>query len=187
MRPLTDRERRTLRFGAIGVAAYLCLFFGVQAWRYAERRRTEYRELVQEAAALEAKLAVYDEKVVATRRLMEQFRFDPAALSRTSLVARVSASIQQAALQGGIQLGAVRETPSRVADRELSAMQLEATGPVPAMLRFLQSLGAVGYPLVADSVQFAPAPTGPGQVKLNLILVILDFESSNPRGRRPDA
>jgi hypothetical protein len=187
MRPLTDRERRTLRYGGIGLAAYLVLFFGVQAWRHAERRRTQYEGLLREAAALQAKLAVYDEKVEATRKLMEQFRMDPATLSRTSLVARVSTAIQQAAMQGGIQLGPVRETPSRASGRELSAMQIEWAGPVPAVLLFLQSLGSIGFPLVLDSVQFNPAPTGPGQVKVQLGVIILDFQEWKPREGRPDA
>lgn len=187
MRPLTDRERRTLRLGGIGIAVYLVLFFGFQAWNRVERRRRDYRNLQREAAALEARLAVYDEKVRLIGDLMEQFRMDPARLSSTTLVAQATAALQRTALQGGIQLGPVRETPSRAAGRDLGAVQLEGTGPVPAVLRFLQSLRTLGYPLIADSIQLTPAPGGPGQLKLLLTLVVPDFERWKPNDGRPDA
>ncbi len=186
-RPLTDRERRTLRFGGIGLAVYLVLFFGIKTWRFAEGRKADYRRLLAEAAVWNDKLAVYDEKVKMTRDLMERFRMDPGSLSRTSLVAQTSAAIQQAALQGGVQLGPVRETPSRAAGRELTGIQLEGMGPVPSILKFLETLGTLGFPLVTDSVQMGPAPGGPAQVKVGLTLLLLDFEQWKTTERRPDA
>ena len=187
MRPLTDREQRTVRLGGIGVAIYLMLFLGLQAWKHGERRRAEYQALVREAVVLNDKLGVYDEKVVAARRLMEEFRLDPARLSRPTLVAQATAAIQQAALQRGIQLGPVRETPSHASGTELSAIQLEGTGPVPAVLRFLESLRTLGYPLITDSLQLTPAAAGPGPVKVNVTLVIPDFEQWKTSDGRPDA
>ena len=187
MRTLTDRERRTLRFGGIGIAVYLVLFFGLQAWKFAERRRADYRRLQLEATTLNDKLAGYDEKVRMTKDLMEAFRMDPGKLSRTSLVAQASAAIQQAAMQGGVQLGPVRETPSRGSGKELTGMQLEGMGPAPSILRFLETLGTLGYPLVTDTIQFGIAPMGPGQVKVSLTLLILDFEQWKADPRRPDA
>ena len=41
LRPMTDRERRTIRLGGMIVAAYLVLFFGFQIWKFAERRRSD--------------------------------------------------------------------------------------------------------------------------------------------------
>lgn len=187
MRPLTDSERRTLRLGGIGIAAYLTLFFGFQIWNRAEHRRREYRALQTEAAALQTRLGVYDEKTRLIADLMEQFRLDPARQSSTTLVAQASAALQRAALQGGIQLGPVRESPSRSAGRDLSSVQLEGIGPVPAILRFLQSLRSLGYPLITDTVQLLPAPGGPGQLKLQLTLVIPDFERWKLDERKPDA
>jgi hypothetical protein len=37
-------------------------------------------------------------------------------------------------------------------------------------------LETLGYPLILDSVQINPDATKPGMVKLNLTIVILDFE-----------
>lgn len=187
MRPLTDHERRTLRLGGIGVAVYLILFFGLQAWNYAERQRREYQALLAEAAIWNDRLRVYDDKVESAKKLMEQFQLDPAQLSRTTLVAQASAAIQRTAMQRGVMLGPVRETPSRAAAKELSGIQLEATGPPPALLGFLQNLGTLGFPLVLDSVQLTPGPMGPAPVKASLTLLILDFEQWKPAEGRPDA
>ncbi len=188
MRPISSSERRTLRLAGIGIALYLVVFFGFQAWKKGERRRTEYRKLVAEASTWNSRLTVYDDKVEATRKLMEFYRMDPAKLSRTSLVAEASAAIQQAAQRGAIQLGSVRETPSRTTTgRDLSAIQIEGMGQPPAILRFLASLETLGFPLVADTVQLTPAPGGPGMLKLNLTLVIPDFEKWKPAEGKPDA
>lgn len=187
LRPMTDRERRTIRLGGMIVAAYLVLFFGFQIWKFAERRRSDYQRLVREAATWNDKLAVYDEKAQMARDLMEKFRMDPGRLSRTSLVAQASAAIQQAAMQGGVQLGPVRETPSRTAGKELTGIQLEGVGPVASILRFLETLGTLGYPLVTESIQMSPMPAGPAQVKMGMTLLILDYEKWTVGERRPDA
>jgi len=187
MRPLNDRERRTLRLGAIGLAVYLVVFFGLKIWNAAEKRRTDYRTLLTEAAAWENKLALYDDKVAVSRKLMEQFKFDPAKVARTTLVAQASAALQQAAMRGGIMLGPVRETASRSGGRELTGIQLEATGQVPMLLSFLQSLGTLGFPLVLDSVQLTPGPMGPMPMKANLTLLVLDFDAWKTSEGKPDA
>jgi len=187
MRPLNDRERRTLRLGGAGIAIYLVVFFGLKAWTFASRQRAEYRRLQTEAASWNDKLTVYEEKARMARELMERFRFDPAQLARTSLVAQASAAIQQAAMQGGVQLGPVRETPSRGTGRELTGIQLEGMGPPPSILRFLESMGTLGFPLVTESVQITPPPMGAGPVKFSLTLSIPDYDQWKAAERKPDA
>jgi hypothetical protein len=91
-------------------------------------------------------------------------------------VAEASAAIQQSALTGQVQLGPIRESPPRPSAKELASMQLEGIGPVPAVMKFLHRLETLGYPLILDSVQINPDATKPGMVKLNLTIVILDFE-----------
>jgi hypothetical protein len=39
----------------------------------------------------------------------------------------------------------------------------------------LAGLNRIGFPLVVDSVQFTPDNTRPGQVRMNLTVIILDF------------
>jgi hypothetical protein len=187
MRPLNDREKRTVRIGGLSIAIYLVLFFGLQVWKQAQRQRDAYRQLLRDATALREKLTVYADKASVTGDLMEQFKFDPAKISRATLVAEATAAIHQSALSGGMQLGPIRETPARAAARELSAVQLEGMGPVPAVLRFLETVGNLGFPLVADSLQLSPAPGGPGMVKMTVTLVILDFDQWKANQEKPHA
>jgi hypothetical protein len=57
----------------------------------------------------------------------------------------------------------------------LASMQIEGTGPVPAVMGLLSRLESVGFPLIIDSVQLTP-DVRPGQLKMNLTILILDFE-----------
>lgn len=176
MPTLTDREKRTVRFAAVAIAIYLVLFFGVRAWKHLETRRSEYQLLLTDAQRLRRELQPYENKALLAQKLKESFRMDPLKLSKASLVAEASAAIQKAAGTGGIQLGPIRETPARASAKELASMQLEGTGPVPAVVTLLHRLPTLGYPLILDSVQINPDSTKPGMLKLNLTIVILDFE-----------
>lgn len=186
MRPLNNREKRTLRIGGLVVAVYLAGFVLLQAWKIGQGRRAEYQRMVREYALLSEKVAIHQEKAKVAGELMEEMRMDPMSLSRTTLVAAATAAIHQSAMKGGIQLGPVRETPSSAGARELSAVQLEAVGPVPAILSFLQGIGTLGFPLIADSVQFT-AEQRPGQVKMNVTIVLLDFAQWKTSEDRSDA
>ena len=48
---------------------------------------------------------------------------------------------------------------------------------MPAVTGLLHNLESLGYPLVIDSVQLTSDPMRPGQLKMNLIIVVLDFEN----------
>jgi hypothetical protein len=44
------------------------------------------------------------------------------------------------------------------------------------VISLLHQLPLLGYPLVIDSVQIIADPMQPGQIKLNLTVIVLDFE-----------
>lgn len=182
MRALTDHEKRTVRIAAVGIAIYLALFFGVRAWKGLENRRSEYRQLLANAQRLEQEFRPYENKLLLAEKLKETFHLDPRKLSRATVVAEASAAIQNAAKSGGVQLGPIRESPARSSGKELASVQLEGVGPVPALVTLLQRLETIGYPLILDSVQFNPDATKPGMLKLNLTVVILDFEQWRKEG-----
>ena len=183
---LTARDRRTLRLAALGLGLYLALFGGWRLFQVAAQRRTEYRQLLREATALRQKFDLYDARVVRLRRLMESFQMDPAQLPRTTLVADASAALQRSAEQSGLQLGPIRETLNRSAEREVGAIRLEASGPVPALMTFLHRIRGLGFPLVMDSLQLNPEPMRPGTIRLSLNLILLNYEQwqemEGPRG-----
>ena len=176
MPALTSREKRTLRIATIAVSVYLLLFFGLQGWKYFDKKRAGYRQLVNDAQNLAREVKPYGDKAVALRKLMEGFALDPARLTSATVVAQASAAIQKAAMGGGLQVGPVRESPARQGNKELGSLQLEASGPAPALLKFLHQTESLGFPLVIESLQIGSEPSRPGQVKLNLTISILDFE-----------
>ena len=177
---MTSQEKRTLRIASIFVTAYLVLFGGYQLWRILERQRSEYRQLVLESQALRRKIALYDDRITVLKKLMEQFHQDPAKLKKSEVVANTSLAIQKAAQAGGLQVGTIRESSARTSGKELASIQFEGSGPVKGVLGFLQQLPLLGYPVIVDSTQISRDPTRPGQVKMNVTLLILDFERWKP-------
>jgi hypothetical protein len=173
---MTDREKRTVRFAGIGLAIYLVLFGGFQVWKFFERKRADYRQLVVEAQDLRRQIQPYQDKVLVVKKLMDDFHLDPAKLKKETVVSDASAAIQKAAKSGGLQLGPIRESPSHGSGKSLATVQLESSGQVPAVLTFLASLNSIGFPVVVDSVQFTTDNSRPGQIKINLTIIILDFD-----------
>ncbi len=178
MRPLTDREKRTIRFGAIGIAIFLALLAGLQAWKFFEKKRADYRELAAEARILRQRVQPYQDRVLIVQKLMDDFHLDPAKLKPATAVSDASAAIQQAAKAGGLQIGSIRETAAHGSGKTLATLQLESSGQVQAALTFLASLNRIGFPVVVDSVQFTTDISRPGQVKMSLTLFILNFDLS---------
>lgn len=173
---LSDRDKRTLRFAAIGIAIYLALFGGFEVWKYFDQKRSDYLQLAREAQNLRQQILPYREKVLVVKKLMDEFHLDPAKLKKESVVSDASAAIQRAAASGGLQLGPLRENPAHGSAATLATMQLESSGQVPAVLSFLAGLNTIGFPVVVESVQFTADNSRPGQIKMNLTISILNFE-----------
>lgn len=178
MPELTQRERRLLRFAVIGISIYLALFGGLKAWRYLEGRRAKYDQMVTDANRISGQIRPYENRVLLAEKLKETYRLDPQKLSRASVVAEASAAIQKEAKDRKVGFGPIRETAIRrgSTSKELASMQLEGSGPATGVLELLQRLPALGYPIIIDAVQITPE-NKPGNVKLSLTLVILDYDN----------
>jgi hypothetical protein len=107
---------------------------------------------------------------------MDDFHMDPAELSNPSVVAEASAAIQRAAAAGGFGVGAIHESPGQAAGQELASMQFEGSGQIAAVMGLLHRMQTIGFPVIIDSVQLTPVATQPGQVKVSLTIIILDFD-----------
>lgn len=175
MHTINPREKRLIQFAAIGIAIYLALFFGWSGFAKLRARRAQYIKLVAEAKGLKAEIAPYISKAATTSKLMETFRFDPAGLNRASVVADVSLALQKASA-GGVQLGAIREIPNRGSGKEIATIQFEASGPLQPLLNLLGGIDTLGFPLLVDNVQLANDAQHPGQLKLSLTVIVLDYE-----------
>jgi hypothetical protein len=186
MPAITERDKRTIRIAAIGLAVYLVVFFGFKGWKRLEAQRTGYRQLLAKVQREEQELRAYENKVLLFEKYRDAYRLDPARLPRETLVSEASSAIQNMARQDGIQLGPVRENPGRSSGRELATIQFDGTGPLPAALTLIQKVQTLGYPVVIDSLQLTPDASRPGTLKINATLVILNFEFWN-KSEAPNA
>ena len=175
MRPLTQREQRTIRYGGIGIGIYLLLFIAFHVWKMVEQKRSDYKDLVQQARNLKSEIADYQSRALVAQKLMNEYHVDPAKLTEASVVAQASAAIQTEARADGVGLGIIRESPSQSSGLEMASIHIEGSGKVPAMLKLLDRLQRLGYPLIIDSVQLTSNPTQPGSVKFDMTITILDF------------
>ncbi|HEY3915060.1 MAG TPA: hypothetical protein VGN61_11290, partial [Verrucomicrobiae bacterium] len=173
MRELAPQEKRTIRFAAIGIGAYLVLFCGFLFCKRLAVLRSDYHRVVIEASDLREQILPYQDKVEHAKKLIETFRMDPMKLAVTSLVAQASAAIQKASVDAGMQAGPIRESQSHTA-KEAATIQFETSGPEPAVLALLHNLQSTGYPLVVDSVQITTDNRQPMNLKLNLTILVLD-------------
>lgn len=176
MPAISERDKRTLRLGALALGVIFAVFFGLRGWKAMEARRIQHQDLVVRAQRLKRDLRPYENRLLLAQKLKETYRMEPRNLARASLVAEVSSAIQKAAGTVRVQLGNVRETPARSSNKELASLQLEGTGPVAAIMGLLHRLETLGYPVVVDSLQLNGEPTKPGMIRMSLTIVILDYD-----------
>jgi hypothetical protein len=176
MPALNERDKRTIRLASIGIAIYLVLFLGWSGWKKLEGKRADYQRLLTKVRKEEQDTRTYETKVLFFQKYRDAYRLDPDHLPTETLVAEASAAIQNAARQDGISLGPVRESSGRSSARELATIQFDGTGPLPAALGLIHKLQTLGYPVVIDSLQITPDAGKPGTLKLNVTLLILNYE-----------
>lgn len=176
MMKISEREKRTIRLGAIGLGIYLALFYGGSAWNHMQDRRQEYDLLLQKAEKLKVDLLRYETDVLRLEKLRKTFALNPIAVDRETLVSDTSAAIQQSAQSNGVNLIMMHESPGRPSAALLSSMRLEGQGPMQGVIKFLDGLTQLGFPLVLDSVQLTADPKKPGMLKINLEVMVMDYQ-----------
>jgi hypothetical protein len=182
MRTLTEQEKRTVRQAGLVLIAGLVLAGGLWCMRKLNARRDDYLALQTEAGQVRQELDRYQDKVQVAQKLIDTFQFDPLKLERPSLVALANRAIQDASRKAGVAPGAIRETPARGSSREIASIQFEGMGPAPSVMAFLYQLERAGAPLVIDSLRIMADPRMPGSVKVNLTIMVVDFEQWKTEG-----
>lgn len=180
---LTEREKRTVRIAGIGIAIYLALFFAWRGWRAVDQSRAEYEKLLARVRTAESELLPYENKVLLFEKLRDEFRLDPRAINKEKLAADASAAIQKAAAEGGFKIGPIRENAGRGTGRELLSIQLEGNGPATNALSFVYRVQTLGFPVMIDALQITAQPQPPGMVKMNMTIIILNFDQWKKEGR----
>jgi hypothetical protein len=185
MARISEREKRTIRIGAALLGIYLVLFYGLGAWKFFRQKQAEYDQLQKAAVTLRDQIRPYENRAQVVQKLMDTYHLDPAQLSSNTVVAGASAAIQKAARGSGLMVGPIRESGPHTPGKELATMQIECGGPVSAVMGLLKRMETLGYPLVIESVQISPENSRPGQIKVSLAVVILDFEQWKRQGGEP--
>lgn len=183
---ITDRDKRTIRIASIGLAIYLVLFFGFRAWKGLEQSRAGFQTLVKKVESEQIKAREQENDLLRFEKLRDEYRLDPRNLPKETLVAEAAAAIQDAARQGGFALTSIRENDGRPTARELSTIQLDGMGQVEKALNLIHTLQTLGYPVVIDSLQLTQESNKPGMLKMNLVVVILNFDFWQ-KGTTPNA
>ena len=183
MRPLTQKEKRTVRLGAILLGAYLVLLYGSRAVSYLEGKRSESLERWTAAERLRQDVEMEEIKVLRAEKLKASLHIDLATLKEETVVGEASAAIQKAAQDQGLQLGPTKETRKRSSEREMGTIQIDGQGGAIAAAQFISGLGTIGFPLVVDSVSFKAAQN-PGQVTFSLNISVLNFAASRTEEKR---
>ena len=181
-RTLTASEKRTLRLGGIALGIYLVLFAGLRGASYFGQRRAEYQRLSREATELKLKLDLYQARGERVQRYMETFKMDPARLTNAVIIAQAGAEIQRLGASGGLMISSIRETVNRGSEPEVGSLQVDGAGPAAAIVTFLHNVRGCGFPVVIDSVQINGEPTRPGPLKVNLSILILNFDRWTEKG-----
>ena len=182
-RQLTLQEKRTIRIAAVCVCAYLALFHGLAVRNYFMARREAYNRLVQQARDLRDVIQPYEEKISTVTNLMVGFPHGSGkAQTFLGVWREASAAIQQAAASGGVAIGPIRETQGRASAREAGSIQFEGSGPIPAVMDLLDHLNHIGFPVIVETVQLGSDPRMPNSIKVNLTIVVLDFDAWKAKG-----
>ena len=180
MMQLSDSDKKTLRLGAIVIAVYLVLFYGGMGIKKLQARQSDFKKLVEQSETLRIDLLKYETDMLKLAKLKKSFQFDPLQGGQETLVSEVSAAIQQSAQRNGVKLSMVNETGARASSAIRASMRLEGEGAMQGVIKFLDGLDRLGFPISVESVQLNANPRKPGGLKINLEALILDFNAFQP-------
>ena len=184
MRPLTQQEHRTIRWGGIGVGAYLTLYLVVHALGWVAEERQAAGEL--ELAVQRAETARLRSRTAELRalKLRKETGIEFSTLKRETLVGEAAAKLKQSAEELSLRLGPFRELAGREGSsrsgegrgrqRELALLELDVSGPASALVTILWRLPRLGCPLVLEGATLRGVPQTPGDARLEATVAVLD-------------
>src|SRR5205814_10701721 len=88
---MTERDNKTVRWGAIGVVIYLAAFGGFKMWRTGGANRDDYQTVLKRAEQLQVLVRDQENKVLLFEKLSDEFKFDPRKIKKETLVEDASA------------------------------------------------------------------------------------------------
>lgn len=168
---MNDKEKKLIKFTAIGLTIYLLAFYGKDYLGAFEKKLDDFKKKEKTIVNHRTKLVPYSSRVLMLEKLRKKLNIDVRRLSSNELVGQTSQAIQQSAKQSGIKIGPLRESSGR----STSSLRFEANGKYDGMVKFLRSIGTSGYPIMIESMQVNLDPSKKGNVKISLSIGIIDF------------
>ena len=179
---LSEKDRKTIRYGAAFIGVYLCLFYGGTLLSALEGSRTEYFQQLEEAQRLGELFRTYETKVLKIEKLRHQFRLNVHALSSTNLVGNAGRTIQDLVKQSEFKMGQIRETLGGTGNGLAATFQLEAEGPLKSFMPLLDRLQSTGYPLIIESLTVLTDKRQRGKVQWSATITVLDYNEWKSKG-----
>ena len=175
VRALTDRDKRTLRFGGGAVVVYLAIFYGGKGVAVLEEQRDAYTAIAQAGERLKFEILQERNKARRLDALRAELRIELASLDQETVVGETRNAIRQAAKKCGVGVSTFKELPGSAGARYLATIQLAGGGPVLSTLAFIQRLRRSGYPILFERLALTAGK--PGQVSFSMAAVVVNFTS----------
>ena len=179
---MSEKDKRTLRYGAIAIIVYLSLFYGKSLLGLFEGNRQDYFKKLDEAEQLGALFRSYETKGMKIEKLRGQLGINVHDLSNTNLVGNVGRKIQELVKASGYKMGQIREVAGRGGQGVAATLQIEGTGPLKSLMPLMHRFRHTGYPLIIDSMNIRAEKRKPGQLQWSVDVIILDYSQWKQRG-----
>ena len=178
---MSERDKKLIRFTSIGLGIYLVIFFGFELLAKAEEARRSYKALVSEARNFNDMLKPYETRILLLEKLRKDLNVEPGGLDSETLVADVSAAIQEAAGQCGLGLGPLQESPSRATGATLTTMRLSGEGQIESIIKFVHAAPRLGFPILIETLNVSGDESSGAQRRFDMELRVLDYKNWKPQ------
>ncbi|MCD8533724.1 MAG: hypothetical protein LR011_02605 [Verrucomicrobia bacterium] len=170
---MTQSEKKLVQITAIGLSLYLVFFFGAGSLKKYENQLAEFHKKRKTIRELNVKLQPYGNRVMLLEKLRKEMNLEVRFLDIPDLGALSSEAIQRCARSHSVNIGSFRESAATTG----TSIRFEASGQGASIQKFLKGVTTSGYPIYIESLQVQTMDGKPGQLKMSINLLVLNFKS----------
>lgn len=170
---MTQSEKKLVQITAIGLGLYLVFFFGAGSLKKYENQLAEHHKKQRTIRDLNLKLKPYGNRVLLLEKLRKEMNLEVRFLDIPDFGALASEAIQRCARSHSVNIGPFRESTAATG----TSIRFEASGQGASIHKFIKGVTTSGYPVLIESLQVQTMDGKPGQLKLSINLLVLNFKS----------